>query len=272
MSKITLDTTDMTAIGDVIRTKLDVETPYKAGEMPAAILSIPGGGITPTGTISIGQNGTYDVTQYASAEVNVSGSGDDPFALTDYIESSGTQYIDTGYIVKDNSKFEAVALVNKPNIQWGTLFGTRNAPNVGVCMFGAYGYSEPGVVVCWGGAQAENTGNGVSEITGTKTVYTLQKQNFGLRNPDYTIGGYPAGRNTINNPYSVFLFDLNSAGTAVAPIIAKLYRFRIYEDETMVMELLPAMDGDTVCLRDTVSGQYFYNAGTGSFTYGSDNA
>lgn len=100
MSKITLDTTDTTAIGDAIRTKLAVETPYKPGEMPAAILSIPSGGITPTGTISIDSNGTYDVTQYASAAVNVTDSDIDLSYLpnstaADVVVSQDASILDT---------------------------------------------------------------------------------------------------------------------------------------------------------------------------------
>ena len=34
--------------------------------------------IRPTGTMTIDENGTYDVSEYASAEVSVSGSGDEP--------------------------------------------------------------------------------------------------------------------------------------------------------------------------------------------------
>lgn len=69
-------TDKLTAIANAIRAKTGKSTAMTLDEMPTEIASISGGGgITPTGTINISQNGTFDVTQYASALVNVAGGG-----------------------------------------------------------------------------------------------------------------------------------------------------------------------------------------------------
>ena len=56
-------------------TKIQVDSNGKAIMLGGKALVASEGGITPTGTLSITANGTYDVTNYESADVNVSGGG-----------------------------------------------------------------------------------------------------------------------------------------------------------------------------------------------------
>lgn len=72
MSKVAITEQYLTDIADAIREKTGLTTTYKPSEMANAISSISGGGgIIPTGSITITENDTYNVTNYASAIVNV---------------------------------------------------------------------------------------------------------------------------------------------------------------------------------------------------------
>lgn len=53
------------------------------------------GGITPSGTLEITENGTYDVTNYASAEVNVSAEAAEP-ELEEITITANGEYLPTG--------------------------------------------------------------------------------------------------------------------------------------------------------------------------------
>ena len=75
MAIVTINETNLTNIAEAIRGKNGETTTYKPNEMAAAIEAIQTG-IEPTGEIEITENGTYDVTDYATAIVAVEGSGE----------------------------------------------------------------------------------------------------------------------------------------------------------------------------------------------------
>lgn len=68
------------SIAEAIREKNGTVNTYTVAQMADAIRDLntgsSDGGVTPTGTITITENGTHDVTNYASAVVNVAGGGE----------------------------------------------------------------------------------------------------------------------------------------------------------------------------------------------------
>ena len=82
-------------------TKVQVDSNGKVIMLNNKALEASEGGVTPTGTLSITANGTYDVTNYVSADVNVSGGGGSTTGfLVQVIDYDGTvlksERLDTG--------------------------------------------------------------------------------------------------------------------------------------------------------------------------------
>ena len=103
--------------------------------------AIPSEYIIPSGTKTITENGTHDVTAYASVNVNVEASGGDPKALLDATLNNTLTAIDSnvtsivGYACRGLSKLKTVNLPNATSIgtyafYYCTAMTSINAPKV----------------------------------------------------------------------------------------------------------------------------------------------
>lgn len=152
---------DLTTVANAIRTKggTSAQLSFPSG-MAAAIADLPSGGITPSGSISITENGTYDVEEYAEAVVDVSGGGgselnsigfDEPTFDTDspnYVRLKNTQFKLRGTVIPSYAltKYgQYIAFSNNPTLvvdastithicDYAAYYGTETAANYPNCI------------------------------------------------------------------------------------------------------------------------------------------
>ena len=184
------------------------------------------------------------------------------YTQLEYIESNGTQYIDTGF---------------KPN-QDTTV----------VCEVSSYGLSKENQAAF--GARTANAGNDryTFVISSSSKSY---RSGFGGTNADFPTDFDVSGLLTINKtknkttlngevsvtntssafqtPYPIFLFCINTAGSASALSSIKIHACKIYDNGGLVRDFVPCKNASgAVGLYDLVGAKFYANAGSGTFTAG----
>lgn len=222
--------------------------------------------------LSVTQNGTYNppsgVDGYAPVTVNVSGGGgDDPFALTNYIESNGTQWIDTGYFIQANTKIEVVCNIKNVS-SYVSIFGNDSGSSNG--RFGLdRSYSGSSFIDIHGNTYTSFT-SGTAFLNVKIAVRKYYGTGIRLETNDILCASTTYSVSYASNNSSLCIFVRKVNGTANSFASMKLYRFRIYEGDNLVHEFIPWQENGVACLKDTVTAEIKYNAGTGDFVYGTD--
>ena len=179
-----------------------------------------------------------------------------------YIETTGGQYIDTGYAANLNTAVEVTFQTNSGN-KW--LFGSRTSG--GASNTYAVHVSSMNSIWFQMANDSSSTQFSVGNIKDKQTTITVNKDAAYLNGTQIgTVGRTSFGDNTL----SLYLGVINANGSGTdRPFVGKIYSMRIWDNGELVRFFVPARDKDgDIGFYDLVTHQMFLNAGTGNFAYG----
>jgi len=196
-------------------------------------------------------------------------------AEVEYLESTGTQWIDTGTTLKSYSQidcdFIGLGLSNK------AVFGCSNGS----------AYNSGAIELFWLEsavrtrfevvAPASNSASQILAFSPSYSVGTLysvryNKDVFSLNGDSGTSNWYSDYVGTRN----LYIFATNR-GSASYNSDCKMFLFKISANGTLVRDFIPVRFTNELgqsegAMYDKVSGRLFRNQGTGAFTYGPDKS
>lgn len=197
----------------------------------------------------------------------VSGKQYGDYILLDYLDSNGSQYINTGIVPFEGFGFECTFYTNSDisASSFGCLFGGRTSSGVKDYQATSYSVGSDQGTIRYG-----DTSHQVSAKISKETKQTIKLQNNVYTAPDGTTA-------TINEQtftdvqYPIYVHALNNAGTAVqGGLGCRIYDLIIYNGNVVYRHFIPCMRSSDSELGyyETITGTFFTNQGEGTFTAG----
>lgn len=179
----------------------------------------------------------------------------------EYIESTGTQYIDTLINPTNNMSVDMT-------IQLKTTGGDQK-------FFGSYGSGNG----CQLGVLGDKwrAGNGGWQISGQNSILaTLDKTRIAINGNTWTFNNEDLSfENLTITEYesSILLCGVKYLGNVFQYANIKVYYLKIYDNEILVRNMIPCYrkSDNEVGMYDTVNDEFYNNQGTGDFIAGPEN-
>lgn len=190
-------------------------------------------------------------------------------AEVEFLQSTGTQYIDTGFNADRSTvvkcAFSVVSRATNGYVVWGAGKGD-GASGLYDAVALAEKYNNPSTLHL---LDTYNNNNAQSISYGQDLLVDCV-----LSDGSITINGTTTSHNyyTLNRTadYPIWVFGENLAGNLFRPSKIKLIFLQIWQNGVLFRDYIPVRRGTTGYLYDRVSGKLFGNAGSGDFVLGPD--
>ena len=183
----------------------------------------------------------------------------------EYIESTGTQYINTGVIANQDTGFDIIFLtknlISRNPSEYGSVFGAREASKKRELQLTTFSNISAEVGTIRFGINSYNAGLG--DITEIKHITLMQKSY--RNNNDFSINV----EGEFTTPKSLTVFALNNNDSVIQYGKLRLYSFKLYDGNTIIRNFIPCLrkSDNKPGLYDTVNNQFYTNSGTDEFLY-----
>lgn len=179
-----------------------------------------------------------------------------------YLESTGTQYIDTGVKSQVGIKIE---MDFEPKYISQAWFGSHySTPNMSIIpqSDGTWRY------VVSGSVYSANSNKPKVQLERQKVVFYMNSNQQSLSVNDVTMLTSSKSISGVSN-YNLLLFCRNESNLSTnTKASMKLYEAKIYLNDNLIRYFIPAIKNNVPCLYDVVNNTYYYNQGTGNFIGG----
>lgn len=191
------------------------------------------------------------------------------YEVIEYLESTGTQYIDTGIVSQNNLIYDFKLIETAANNQRRFFGFKENSAWLGAGVNDA-NWGSSFFYVDFAGQE-----NRITSLN-----YQSARNNNGVYHFDYTDGNASFTHNgnklwtstsieTYTGNKTVYLFSMNYASQTQSNYgIGRIYYFRITKNNNILLDLIPVRVGTVGYMYDKVTGRLFGNSGTGSFVLG----
>ena len=183
------------------------------------------------------------------------------YTQVEYLQSSGTQYIDTGFKPDQNTMIEAdIAYLGTAG---DNIAGVRNSSSDAINRFGLITFGSAKKI----GAFFRDSSIQAITLDNKKHKYNLSKN--GLYVDSILYGSSNSGSFACS--YNYILFGFNNGSNGIVYTESRVYACKIYNSGTLVRNLIPAKNSSGVIgLYDIANSTFYTNAGSGTFTAGAD--